>query len=137
MRVKVRVTVAMAPMTVFIAREVAGDPCRRAAVTAHEMEHVAIHAAFLREAPARLAARLTAADVGRVRHAADPVALQQDAAREVGDIVAEAEAADRAALALRQASLDTPAEYARVSALCDTARVAVPTDGVRARSDRR
>lgn len=137
MRVKVGVTIAMTPMTVFVAHEVAADGCRHDAVRSHEMRHVDVHAAFLRDAPDRLVARLVAADVGRVRHAATAEALQQDAAAEVAAIVATAQDVDRALLAAMQRDVDTPAEYARVSALCDTVSVPVRADGMRAGSDRR
>lgn len=137
MRVAVGVTIALSPMTVFVAREVAADPCRHAAVRSHEMRHVDVHAAFLRDAPDRLAARLVAADVGRVRHAANALALQEEAAAEVAAILAAAQDVDRAHLAAMQREVDTPAEYARVSALCDTASVPVRADGERARADRR
>lgn len=137
MRVKVRVQVTMESATVFIAREIAADPCRRGAVRDHEMRHVEAHAAFLREAPDRLLALLDAADVGRVRHGADPEAIQQEAMREVSDIVTRAEATDRAGLAAMQAAIDTPDEYARATRSCDAAVVAVPADGLRGPADRR
>lgn len=137
MRVKVDVQISMAPTTVFIAREIAGDPCRGGAVREHETKHVDVHATFLHEAPARLLALLAAADVGRVRHGADPGTIQQEAMREVRAIVAQAEATDRVRLAAMQAAIDTPEEYARVTGSCDTAVVAVPTDGLRKPSDRR
>jgi len=115
LRVQVRVQVSLAPVTVFIARELAADPCHREAVREHELRHVDVHAEFLREAPARLLALLAAADVGRVRHGTDPEAIQQEAAREVRDIVAQAETTDRDTLAAMQAAIDTPEEYERVS----------------------
>ena len=80
MRVRVAIEVSAAPVTVFIAREVAADPCRRAAVHDHEMRHAQIHATFLEEARTRLLASLVARDVGRVRFAADAGSLQQEAA---------------------------------------------------------
>lgn len=137
MRVKVRVQVSMAPATVFIAREVAADPCRREAVREHEMKHVTVHDGFLRGTPSRLLALLDAADVGRTRHGADPGTIQQEAMREVKDIVAQAEAADRVSLAAMQAAVDTPEEYARVAASCGGTFVAVPPDGLRGPTDHR
>lgn len=137
MRVRVTIEVSASPVTVFIAREVAADPCRRAAVHDHEMRHVSIHATFLEDARARLLASLVAKDVGRLRFATNADALQQDAAAEVSALVAAAEAADRDILSALQAAIDTPEEYARVGALCDTALVAVPPDRVRPRTDRR
>ena len=144
MRVKVDVRMSMAPVIVFMAREIAADPCRREAVLAHEMRHVEVHAGFLRDAPDRLLALLDAADTGRVRIGADAEIIQQDAAREVSAIVAAAEATDRATLAALQTAVDTPEEYAQVSGKggrsngsCDTTGVAVPVDGARDASDRR
>lgn len=137
MRVKVQVDITLAPMTVFVARELAGDPCRHAAVLGHEMRHVEVHAAFLRDAADRLAARLLAADTGRVRHAASPQSLQDDAAGEIAAIVGAAQDEDRALLAELHRTIDTPEEYARVSGLCDTASVPIRPDEMRAGSDRR
>lgn len=137
MRVKVHVAVEATPLTVYLAREIAADPCLRHAVHEHEMRHVAAYDAFLREAPGRLVARLAAADVGRVRHAGDADALQQDAAREIATIVSEAEASDHDRLTALQAVIDTPEEYARVSDLCATTPLPAAPDGMRGPADRR
>ena len=137
MRVRVAIEVSASPVTVFIAREVAADPCRRAAVLDHEMRHAQIHATFLEDARTRLLAALLARDVGRLRFATDAGSLQQDAAAEVSAIVAAAEADDRSRLSTLQSAIDTTEEYARVGELCDTALVAVPPDRPRDRTDRR
>lgn len=137
MRVRVAIEVSASPVTVFIAREIAADPCRRAAVHDHEMRHVAIHATFLEDARARLLESLVAQDVGRLRFAADADSLQRDAAAEVSALLAAVEAADRDLLSTLQSAIDTPEEYARVGELCDTALVAVPPDRARPPTDRR
>lgn len=137
MRVRVQVEVSLAPMIVYIAREIATDPCRREAVREHELRHVEEHAAFLREAPERLHSVLAAAHVDRVRTASDAETIQADAAREVRAIVAAAEATDRSLLAARQAAVDTPEAYAGVGSGCAPMPLDPRADGGRDSPDRR
>ena len=51
------------PLAKILARELAGDPCRHAAVLGHEMRHVEVHAAFLRDAAVAGVARCAEATV--------------------------------------------------------------------------
>ncbi len=46
-RPAIRVELTMTPMTVYVGREMAGDPCREAAILEHEMKHVAVYARHL------------------------------------------------------------------------------------------
>ncbi len=132
-RARIRVDVSLAPVTVFVARELAGDACRYAAVRAHEQKHVEAGRSLLAGIPARLAARLDAAGMGRLYYAASSAALEQAVNADVDRVVAALLAETKAELATRQAAIDTPEEYAAVSAACG----GFPADGPPRPPDRR
>lgn len=118
MRTTVRVELLMEPLTVFIARELDADPCRQAAVHDHELRHVAVYEAALAAGPATLAAALESAFGGRTFDGAAVAAVQAQVETAIArHLDAYLEATGRA-LRVRQAAVDTPEEYARVSAGC-------------------
>ncbi len=104
------------------AHEVARDECRRAAVREHEMKHVAVYEAYMRDAVARLARTLPEALPERVHYAADAAAAQADLARALSAFLEQFQAQDSDDIAMRQAEVDSPSEYARVAAACTAPR---------------
>jgi hypothetical protein len=121
-RAQIRVEMFMQPVTVFIAHEVARDECRRAAVREHEMKHVAVYEAYMRDAVARLAHALPDALPERVHYAADAATAQAELARALSAYLERFQAQDSDEIAARQAEVDSPAEYARVAAACAAPR---------------
>ncbi|MEO8507781.1 MAG: hypothetical protein ABI593_09140 [Betaproteobacteria bacterium] len=117
-RAQVRVEMVMQPLTVFVAHEVARDECRRAAVREHEMKHVAVYEAYMRDAVARLARTLPEALPERVHYAADAATAQADLARALSAYLEQFQAQDSDEIAARQAEVDSAPEYARVAAAC-------------------
>jgi hypothetical protein len=117
-RPTIRVELTMTPMTVYIGREMAGDPCRDAVILEHEMKHVAVY----------------------TQHLADVLdAVRDELATTYGNTVyyfrdrAEAKAETEKALTLHlsarlaesarhvkqlQTAVDSPDEYARVTGAC-------------------
>ena len=122
-RPHVNVELSLRPMTVYVAREYANDECRARTIREHEQRHVDVYSAYAREAVSRLTAQLEtivgtkphyAYTVGDAQHALDQrIGQQLDAfMRESRSVIAE-----------RQARVDTPEEYARVSMACSIAAV--------------
>jgi len=112
----------MQPVTVFVAREIAGDACRRAAVHEHEMKHVEVYETYLRDATGTLAQSLPELVGDRIYYAADPTQaqgeLQQTLAQFLGDFTAKS----TEELGARQAAVDSADEYARVANACGGAK---------------
>ena len=117
-RAHVRVELGLRPLTVYVAREIADDPCRREAIHAHEMKHVAVYAAWLEGAAGALAQALAAEFVDGVHYAEDGAAAQRALRERLEDFVrTHSETAGRE-LEARQRGVDSPEEYARVAAAC-------------------
>lgn len=125
-RANVRVELALRPLTVYVAREIAGDPCQRAAIHEHEMKHVAVYAVWLDEAAAALAQRLSAEFADRVHHAADGDAAQRALHDRLEAFVREHSDAAGRDLEARQRAVDSPDEYGRVDAACGGIGAAPP-----------
>ncbi|MFO1323900.1 MAG: hypothetical protein U1F15_07525 [Burkholderiales bacterium] len=122
LRAAIRVSLSMRPLTVFVARELADDECRRDAVREHEAKHVAVYEAHLRESAARLAVALPQAFGGRLVHAASVADGQAEIEAELARFLDDFIAGEAQRLAERQSAVDSPAEYARVAAACTAAR---------------
>ena len=117
-RPSIGVELSATPMTVYIGREIAGDSCRDAAALEHELKHVAVYkdelARIAVDARKQLAGAYdnrilyyrSRAEAERGIHAALAAELKpmlEDSGRRIKE---------------RQQAIDTPAEYARVSAAC-------------------
>jgi hypothetical protein len=76
-RTHVRVELFMRPLTVYVAREATDDPCMRAVIHEHEMKHVAVYDAYLREAADGLAQALPAEFGSEVRYTNDETRTRQ------------------------------------------------------------
>jgi hypothetical protein len=118
LRTTVRIELVLDPLTMFIARELDADPCRAAAVREHELRHVAVYEAALAAAPATLGATLEATFGGRTFGGASVAAIQTEAEAAIARHLDAYLETTGAALRSRQAAVDTPEEYARVSASC-------------------
>jgi hypothetical protein len=117
-RPEVRVEVFLAPLTVYVASEYAGDPCRAQAIREHEQKHVATYEAYVHEALPRLRGELARAlgstaaqgdSIEEARHRID---------RQLNRALAEFMQQSERTLAQRQAAIDTPAEYERLRLAC-------------------
>jgi len=117
-RPSVRVELTATPMTVYIGREIAGDHCRDAAALEHEQKHVAVYREELAHIATDVRATLAAAYGNRVLYyksrAEAKRATDAGISAEIGPLV------DRIAgqIKARQREIDSPEEYARVSAVC-------------------
>lgn len=117
-RPSVRVELSATPMTVYIGREIAGDACRAAAALEHEQRHVAVYREELAHIATDVRATLKAAYGNRVLYYRSRAEAKQET-----DAAISAEIApllDRIAgqIKARQREIDSPEEYARVSAAC-------------------
>ncbi len=117
-RPTVRVELSATPMTVYIGREIAGDSCRAAAALEHERKHVAVYREELVHVAADVRATLKAAYGNRVFYykSRSEAKRATDAAIsvEIGPLLDRMAAQIKA----RQREIDSPEEYARVSAAC-------------------
>ncbi len=117
-RPSVRVELSATPMTVYIGREIAGDSCRAAAALGHEQKHVAVYREELAHIATDVRATLKAAYGNRVLYYRSRAEAKRatDAAisAEIGPLL------DRMAgqIKARQREIDSPEEYAQVSAAC-------------------
>jgi hypothetical protein len=104
-------------MTVYVAREYRGDPCREPLILEHEHRHVAVFERYGRKSP--LLARDLDALVGGVVRYAPTMAEVQDAMR--AELTTHLEAfmtRARDDLALRHAAVDTDREYEMLARTC-------------------
>jgi hypothetical protein len=74
MRAHLTIELSMQPMTVYLANELQGNPCGRAAVLEHEMKHAAAFREHLQETARNLRTELPAAFGQRIIVTRDPAA---------------------------------------------------------------
>jgi len=117
-RTQVRVELFMRPLTVYVAREATGDPCVRAVIHEHELKHVAVYDAYLREAVDGLAQALPAEFGNGIRYTEDEARTRQAVEARLTQFLAEHLQQGSHELELRQRSVDSPEEYARIAAAC-------------------
>lgn len=117
-RPSVQVDLFLRPMTVYIASEYAADPCRARTIREHEQRHVEVYARYAQEAIGPLALRLSRV-VGAAPHFASTVGeAQQMLDRRIEEALEGFMRESERTLAQRQAQVDTPEEYARVTNAC-------------------
>jgi hypothetical protein len=114
----VRVELSMQPVVVFIAREVTESPCQHDATLGHEMKHVEVFREVLQEAATELEREFPEAVGAELRRASNAEELQQRLILSVRDYLAQFMKDWQRVLDARQAEVDSPEEYARVSAAC-------------------
>jgi hypothetical protein len=115
---RVRVELSMQPITVFIAREIADQPCQRDITVSHEMKHVAVFRDVLDEATQDLEREMPEAIGAELRRATSQEELQRRLVVAVRDYLARFMRSRQRVLDERQAAVDSPEEYARVSTAC-------------------
>jgi len=116
----VEVRLALVRRVVHVAREVAGDPCLRGEVLAHEMRHVATDDALLDDYQSWLLPRFReAAAALRPVEAATAEAAQRTLLRDVQAANSAALAGFEAERRKRQMAIDSPEERARFGRVCD------------------
>jgi len=121
-RARVRVEVSAAPMTVYVAREYAGDACREPLILEHERRHVEVFTTYAAEIAPELARGLEASIGNRLTYGST-MAGAQAAIKQALDAeltVFLAQASDE--LARRNAAIDTPDEYERLARECGPSR---------------
>lgn len=120
-RPRVHVELSVRQMTVYVAREYATDPCRARTIREHEQRHVDVYAGYAGEAVDHLTSRLHAV-VGDAPHFASTVGeAQHRLDRRIEDALEAFMRDSERTLADRQAQIDTPEEYARVTNACSMA----------------
>jgi hypothetical protein len=105
---------------VYVARELAGDTCRRAATRAHELQHVDLYRVVLKEAADRLREELPRAVAAGALRGDSGAELRRAYDKRLGDYLSSFMRKQHQLMDARQATLDTPAEYARVAAACQS-----------------
>ncbi len=123
-RPAISVEMSMQPMTVFVGREYAGDPCRRAVILEHEEKHVAVYREYLDEVAARVRGEIAEAYGNAVMVFASRDEAQREIETALSGYLEPVLARSTRELLQRQAAVDTPEEYARVGERCGG--VAVP-----------
>jgi hypothetical protein len=117
-RPHIQVELFVRPLTVYVAREYAADPCRARVIREHEQRHVDVYAGYAREAVPLLTQRLNAI-VGNAPHFAGTVdEAQSRLDRRIAETLEAFMRDSERTLAARQAEVDTPEEYERVSTAC-------------------
>jgi hypothetical protein len=115
---RVHVELSMQPVTVFVARELVEAPCQREITLSHEMKHVEVFREVLDEAAQDLERELPESIGTELRRATSPEELQQRLIIAVRDYLALFLHERQRLLDERQAQVDSPEEYARVSTAC-------------------
>jgi hypothetical protein len=117
-RPNVAVELYLRPLTVYVAREYSGDPCRVRVIREHEERHVAVYVDFAKEVAPRLRADLQRALGEAPYFAHDAEEAQQAIDRRLGAALDGFMREAQRTLAERQALIDTPEEYERVRSSC-------------------
>jgi len=117
-RPAIRVELSVTPMTVYISREIAEDPCRDAAALEHELKHVAVYEDELGRIADDVRKLLSANYDNRILYYRNRSEAQRETKETLGAEIGPILAEDARRIKERQRAIDTPEEYARVSAAC-------------------
>lgn len=124
LRPRVQVELFVKQLTVYVAREYASDPCRARTIREHEQRHVEVYTSYAQEAVEQLRGQI-ASIIGPAPHFAASLGEAQHRLDRRIEQALEAFMRDsERTLAERQALVDTPEEYARVSSACNVAAAA-------------
>jgi hypothetical protein len=115
---RVRIELSMQAVTVYVASELAGQPCHHDVTLSHEMKHVEVFREALELAARDLARDFPVAIGVQLRPATNPSELQQRFVISVRDYLAQFMRDRQRTLDESQAAVDSPEEYARVSTAC-------------------
>lgn len=116
---RVRIELSMQPVTVYIASEIAAQPCQHDITLSHELKHVEVFREALELAARDLARDFPVAIGAQLRPARNPDELQQRFVVPLRDYLAQFMRDRERMLDESQAAVDSPEEVARVSAACD------------------
>jgi len=117
-RQAVAVELFVAPMTVYVAREYSGDPCRARVIREHEQRHVDTYVAFARESIPRLKDDIERALGSTPQYGYTVAETQRRLDRRLGVALASFMRDSERTLAARQAAIDSPQEYERIRVAC-------------------
>ena len=117
-RPAITVQLSATPMTVYIGREIAGDPCREAVALEHELRHVAVYEDELAHIAKDVRASLDAAYGNRVLYYGSRAEAKRETQAALAAELSPLLAGDARRIKDRQRRIDSPEEYARVSAAC-------------------
>jgi len=115
---RVRIELSMQPVTVYVASELAAQPCQHDVTLAHEMKHVQVFGEALDLAARDLARDFPIAIDGQLREARNPDELQQRFVVSLRNYLAQFMRDRERMLDESQAAVDSPEEYARLSTAC-------------------
>ena len=116
--VGVDVSLSMQPVHIHLAQELESSACARNATMEHELMHVAVFREVLDDAAAELAADMAGAIGTGVHRASSQAALQLQLNARVNDYLAGFMQRRKRDMDERQARVDSPEEYARVTGAC-------------------
>ena len=115
---RVRIELSMQPVIVYIASELAAQPCQRAVTLSHEMKHVDVFREALELAAHDLARDFPVAIGDQLRTATNSDELQQRFVISTRDYLAQFMRDRERMLDERQAAVDSPEEGTRVASAC-------------------
>jgi len=115
---RVHIELSMQPVIVYIASELAAQPCQHDVTLSHEMKHVEVFREALKLAARDLARDFPAAIGVQLRSATNPDELQQRFVVAVRNYLGQFMRDRERMLDESQAAVDSPEEYARVSTAC-------------------
>jgi hypothetical protein len=122
-RPAIRVALSMTPMTVYVSREVAEDPCRATTVLEHELKHVAVYRQRLAEVGDEVRSALVRTYDNRVFYFSDRAEghrqMEQALSQQLSTLLDD----NARQIKERQREVDSLEEYARVAAACGGIRV--------------
>jgi len=117
-RPAIRITLAMQPMTVYVASEYHGDACREAVILEHERKHVALYSEFVGLLARELRAAVTADFGDAIFYGSDRAQAEGEIRERLGVYLEPMLREAMQRIKERQRSVDSPEEYARVAAAC-------------------
>ncbi len=115
---RLKVTLSMQPVAVYLARELASSRCAEAVTMQHELKHVAVFRELLDEARRDLQADLPSAMASSLRYGNSREQLERRSKDEVDRYLSEFIRRWQASLDERQAAVDSDAEHARLRNAC-------------------
>ena len=121
---RVRIELSMQPVIVYVASELAGQPCQHDVTLSHEMKHVEVFREALELAARDLARDFPLAIGVELRQARNPDELQQRFVVSVRNYLARFMRERERVLDESQSAVDSPEEYARVSTACGRSETA-------------
>jgi len=117
-RPSVTVELSLAPMTVYIAQAYRDDPCREPLIAEHERRHVDVYRTYAGEAAVRLQRELPRRLGTGLVEATSMAAAQAQVDAALAETMAEFMAESERILEERNAAIDTPEEYLRITLAC-------------------